>query len=199
MFQTLTNNCCIVCKSPNNNKFCNTCVINSWNEFKKKTKLTHHIFTSDTIANTIIDEAINTGYSVKSYGTMFLGLNGHLNFEALMFTSEIVDNYIKNKIINNTKYSTDGEKENLIIILGQTIIDPWNSSNIYIKRHFGKQPNNLKELYELWIDNKKRVQNNFKSEIIYTCKCGFEKYLKDFDITKNTESNYVHIHKKLNI
>ena len=202
-----------VCKNYNKNTYDNIDIKNNklktkylethlssfWHEFAKFVKIKHNVFTIDFLASTIIDNAISTGYKQKSFGVVFLGLNGHLEMEPAMYSSNIIDNYIQNKIVNNNLYNNK-EKENLLVLLGQSVIDPWNSNNTFIKKHFGQEgkiPETSTKLFELWFNNKKRVQNYFEKEIAYKCSCGFTRILKSYDISKQTSENQFHDHSEM--
>lgn len=170
--------------------------INSfWNEFCKKTSFNHILFNIFNFSKTFIEQAINTGYKEKSFALIFLILNGYINIEPVMFTSNVIDEYITTYFKNNKLFS-ENDIRNLIIILGQSVVDPWNSTTYLIKSNFsnGKLPSKTNDIFKLWFDNKDKVYDYFKTNNIYQCECGFKKTLKDYDMKKTFAQNKNHQH-----
>lgn len=167
-----------------------------WEDFCKHSQLNHMITHSSSIAKTILNKCLEEAFKENKIGILFLNTNGHGIYRPTMFTSRTVDDFLNgniyafNELDQKTKY-------NLTIILGQTVINPWNSNNQLILKEMGnngKIPNTTKELFTLWFNNKKKVQEYFRNEIVFKCSCGYNKFLKHYNITKSKKENLEHDH-----
>jgi hypothetical protein len=189
-------------------KYFNKYINKFWGDFNKYLGNTYHIIRSYIIVKNILDKAIITSHNNNNIGILFGILNGlypeniysqDKTNNAFCFPAKIIDEYLSMYITHNKNLFPE-EKTNFLYILGQSVLNPWCSSNKDILKHFGNNgniPNTYQELFESWFNNKKKVIELFGNHIIYKCNCGFTKDIKSIDITKS--NNYNHEHKDLDI
>jgi hypothetical protein len=167
-----------------------------WEDFSKLTKLSHTIIHSTAISKIMLDKSLQEAFSENNVSLLYLSLNGLGMFKAGMFTAKMIDEYLVTRIYSIKELSQE-DKYKITKILGQAVINPWNSNNGLILKDMGnegKVPNTTKDLFTLWFNNKKKVQEYFGNNIIYKCNCGYNKFLKHCDITKSKKFNYKHDH-----
>jgi hypothetical protein len=151
-----------------------------WKEFCKITRLTHSIIVSDVITKSLIDSVLN---STTHFGKLFLSFNGFYNFSPVMYSAKNVEDYIMKYVLNR---NIKGE-ELYIHILAQTIIDPWNVNKIeIIKKYYAppSMPKTVRDLFKLWVNNKKFCAQGLPKEEIKTCDCGTKLFTNDVIISK---------------
>jgi hypothetical protein len=139
-----------------------------WKYYCSKNNFKHEIIVSKQAIIQLFNILLGEGDC--NTGKMYLMTNGFFGSNSIMTTAKVIMDVLSNMNILGYDNGKMGH------VLGQLIIDPWNLTSKYndmLKLYgiSGKIPNTVRELCDLWSENKSKANSYASEYVIGICKC----------------------------